>query len=90
VARFERSGLSQEAFAKSEKVKVGTFRSWLYRLREEARDGGAAPLAEGFVEVVTGRAAEAGCVVRVGEAELRFSSPPSATYLAELLRRLGS
>ncbi len=42
VGQFERSGLTQEAFAEERAIPVATLRSWIYRLRreqgEEARD----------------------------------------------------
>lgn len=40
VGQFERSGLTQEAFAGERNIPVGTLRSWIYRLRRE-RDAGA-------------------------------------------------
>lgn len=38
VAQFERSGLTQEAFATERNIPVGTLRSWIYRLRREQSD----------------------------------------------------
>ena len=35
VGQFERSGLTQEAFADARNIPVGTLRSWIYRLRRE-------------------------------------------------------
>lgn len=40
VAEYERSRLTQEAFAKQRGIKVGTLRQWLYR-RERTKAGGA-------------------------------------------------
>ena len=36
VGQFERSGLTQEAFAEQRHIAVGTLRSWIYRLRRES------------------------------------------------------
>jgi hypothetical protein len=38
VDQFERSGMDQKTFASRNKVKLGTFQSWLYRLRREKRN----------------------------------------------------
>lgn len=35
VGKFERSNLTQEAFAEERNIPVGTLRSWIYRLRRE-------------------------------------------------------
>ena len=33
--KYRSSGLTQEEFCRREKLNVGTFRTWLYRLRKE-------------------------------------------------------
>jgi transposase-like protein len=35
VAAYERSGMGQREFAERRDVRVGTLRSWIYRLRHE-------------------------------------------------------
>ena len=90
MREFEASSVGQVEFAERHGLKVGTFRSWLYRLRREGRDGGRARAPGAFVEVVPSASSEACCTVRVGTAELRFSRTPSALYLAELLARVGA
>ena len=35
VNKFDKSELSQEAFCEAHGLRLGTFRSWLYRLRRE-------------------------------------------------------
>lgn len=37
ITEFERSGLTQEAFAARRGVSVGTLRGWIYRLRQERK-----------------------------------------------------
>src|SRR6266480_1415937 len=39
VHQFEKSGLTQEAFAEERNIPVGTLRSWIYRLRREDHEG---------------------------------------------------
>jgi hypothetical protein len=83
VRKFEASELTQEAFCEAQGLTVGTFRSWLYRLRRERGAGMPA-----FVEVVASKEsfARQACVVRIGGAELRFESLPDVQYLGALLR----
>ena len=84
IAEFERSGQSHDRFCEKRKLNVGTFRSWLYRLRAEA-----SVEAPRFVEVTAAPAtASTRCIVRVGGAEIEFAPPPSAEYLAELVSAL--
>ena len=81
IAEFERSGQSHDRFCERRKLNVGTFRSWLYRLRAEA-----SVETPRFVEVTAAPAtASTRCVVRVGDAEIEFASRPEAEYLAELI-----
>ena len=42
IGQFERSGLTQEAFAEERNVPVGTLRSWIYRLRRERDEAATA------------------------------------------------
>ena len=82
VRKFDKSGLSQEAFCEVHGLSVGTFRSWLYRLRRES--GSSAPK---FVEVIASKSRPShACVVAIGKAELRFESMPDVEYLGALLR----
>jgi hypothetical protein len=87
IAKFERSALTQEAFCEANGLNVGTFRSWLYRLRREQTAS-----EPSFVEVVSSAppASTDACVVRAGEVELRFAERPDATYLGALLRAAAS
>src|SRR5690242_1153766 len=41
IQQFERSGLTQEAFAAERGIPVGTLRSWIYKLRQEGEDAAA-------------------------------------------------
>lgn len=94
VGKFETSGLSHDDFCVRHGVNVGTFRSWLYRLRKEREDAGREEVALEFVEVCGAPAAvELVLRVRLGDAVLEFEQPPAAGWLAELLnetRRLSS
>ncbi len=86
IAKFERRGLSQGAFCEREKLNIGTFRTWLYRLRGEG-----AIEAPSFVEVEDRpRPPARTCVVRLGAAQVEFAQTPEAGYLVELLAALDS
>ena len=93
VGRFEGSGLRHEEFCRQRGLRLTSFRSWLYRLREEEASRPAmpaAPLAR-FVEVVeaTPSGSPVGCLLRVGGVELQLTSLPSAAYVVELARLVG-
>lgn len=83
--KFERTGLSHDAFCEAEGLNVGTFRTWLYKLRQEG--GQREP---SFVEVVGGEhtSGQEACVVRFGQAEARFAHAPEPGYVATLLHAL--
>lgn len=84
VSKFAKSELSQEAFCEAHGLTVGTFRSWLYRLRREGESS-----TPKFVEVIASKSASQACVVLIGKTELRFESLPDAAYLGALLRAAG-
>jgi hypothetical protein len=92
IAKYEARPCSHEEFASRNGLNVGTFRSWLYRLRAEGFDTSEASEApSGFVEVVRSTPEvpdESRCTVRVGDTEVVFTKTPSTNYLAELLREL--
>jgi hypothetical protein len=84
VAEFEASELTQEAFARSREINVGTFRWWLYRIRS-----GAMPAR--FVEVVSESSEAASGPVTVsvaGNVTIEFQRRPSVEYLGTLVRYL--
>lgn len=86
IAKFERSGLSHDVFCTREKLNVGTFRTWLYRLRGE----GAIEVPS-FVEVVDRPSPPAlTCVLRLGAAQVEFAQVPEASYLVDVLVALDS
>jgi hypothetical protein len=89
VRKFDKSALSQEAFCEVHGLTLGTFRSWLYRLRREDRERTSA--APRFVEVVANKSASSlhACAVLVGQAEVRFAQLPDAVFLGTLLRAAG-
>ena len=62
VDQFERSNLDQRSFAKRHKIKLGTFQSWLYRLRREKRNTRA---KKGEVRLVRVEAKGGGDVNRI-------------------------
>lgn len=86
AAAFEKSGLTQAEFCAIRGLNIGTFRSWLYRLRNER--GGREESGPKLIEVVAlpERSEDSACIVRVGGAEVRFSVRPEVEYLGALLR----
>lgn len=83
VGEFERSSLSQREFCAARRLGLGTFRYWLYRLRRRTE----ASTGPRFVPLVASNSPLPGsCRIRVGQAELSFSTLPEPKYLAELLQ----
>lgn len=97
IAEYKSSELSQRAFCETHELRQGTFQNWLYRLRAEEREQSVETCQEqtearAFLEVITAPVQEApsqSCVVRLGGAEVEFSSRPEPAYLVELLATLG-
>ncbi len=91
VEEFENSeGFTQEGFAEHKGVSVGTFRKWLYQIREEdTRES----VSHQFVEL-TGSFGpppppQAGVRLILGQrVMLEFGSLPETSYLALLLSEL--
>jgi len=92
VGEFERRGLSHEAFCAQQRLNLGSFRGWLYRLRNGSKGGKVARSATRLLPVrvvppgTTGdedliEVAVAGIVVRV-------RSGVGPAYVAELVARL--
>lgn len=92
IRRFEASDISQAAFCAQRRLNVGTFRSWLYRLRDEGVV--IKPIkATKFHEVdrvKLNSANASSCVVRVGQVEVEFHGSPSVVYLSDLVTNLRS
>jgi hypothetical protein len=93
VGQYEKSGLTQEAFAEERNIPVGTLRSWIYKLRREPEK--EAPLLPVRVIGSTALSArrsedEAGAIeVDVGETvRLRFPPGTSPSVIAELVALL--
>ena len=88
---FENSvGLTQEAFALTKGVSVGTFRKWLYQIRQE-NSRNSAPLQ--FVEVtstpILPPPPNSGARLFLGlRVMLEFENLPDVSYLAQLLGEL--
>lgn len=93
VQQCEKSGLSQEEYARQRGIPVGTLRSWIYKLRhaedEEAQFlpvhvVASAPPSAGEPE------ADAGAIeVELGEpVRLRFPSSTAPAVIAEVVQRL--
>jgi transposase-like protein len=87
VEAYRRSGMTQEAFAKRHRLKVGTLRGWLYRQEEAAVQ---APTGR-FVEVQPAATARrAAVVLRVSESlVIECEDLPPPEYLASLAEALG-
>ncbi len=78
-------GLSQQAFAGRRRIKLGTFRSWLYKSRN-------AKESPRFVEVVAARGGSTSTrpavTVTVGSTRVKFEDRPEVEYLVGLVRGL--
>jgi hypothetical protein len=59
VEEFERSGLSHEAFCAQQRLNVGSFRGWLYRLYNESARGKVARANAAVVRPLASHAAMA-------------------------------
>lgn len=84
--------MSQAAFCTQRRLNLGTFRSWLYRLRDEGvitKPTKATKFHE--VDRVKLSSAEASnCVVRVGQVAVEFHALPGIVYLSDLVTSLRS
>ena len=60
VEQFERSGQSHDAFCAQQRLNVGSFRGWLYRLRSGAAQGKVARGATRLLPVRVGPASASG------------------------------
>jgi hypothetical protein len=94
IEQFERSGQSQEAFCLQQRLNVGSFRSWLYRLRSGSGPGKVARSATRLlpVRVAPVGAADEETVIElaVGDAVLRIRGGFGPVYVAELVTLLRS
>ena len=92
VEQFERSGQSHEAYCAQHRVNIGSFRSWLYRLRRGSERGKVARSATRLlpVRVRPAGAADDETVIElvVGDAILRVRGGFGPAYVAELVTRL--
>jgi hypothetical protein len=88
VERYEESDENRAIFVRNHGVKLGTFQSWLYKIRHEraqltTRRPSVAP--EGFIEVVAQRCPDQVMRMRVGKAMLEFDRLPDTRWLSELI-----
>jgi len=89
VAEFNRSGLSQGAFARMKKLKPSTLGRWIKKL-----DSQEASAPSQFMEVVASPVETSWSAVatrvRVGSAAVEFSDLPPMSYVAGLLREVAT
>ncbi|HTZ86364.1 MAG TPA: hypothetical protein VMB05_06835 [Solirubrobacteraceae bacterium] len=94
VEQFERSGQSHDAFCAQQRLNVGSFRVWLYRLRSASPQGKVARSATRLlpVRVAPSSSAEPETVIElaVGEAMVRVRGDFGPAYVAELVTLLRS
>lgn len=92
VEEFERSGQSHEAFCAQQRLNVGSFRGWLYRLRSTAAQGKVARSATRLLPVRVGPVGATGAEdiieVSAGGVVLRIRSGIDPAYVVELVTRL--
>jgi hypothetical protein len=80
IGAFERSGLSHAAFCARQRLKLTTFRAWLYRLRAASESTTAEFIEVSAVPPRCGR-----CVIRIGAVEVDVSERPDVDYVVELV-----
>jgi hypothetical protein len=92
VEEFERSGQSHEAFCVQRRLNVGSFRGWLYRLRNTVVQGNVARSATRLLPVRVGPVGATGdediVEVSAGGVVVRLHSGIDPAYVAELVARL--
>jgi hypothetical protein len=85
IERFEKTELTHAEFCEARSLNLGSFRTWLYRLRNEQGRGEARGKLVELVAVPQ-RTDDGSCIVRVGATEVRFPTRPEVEYLSALLR----
>ena len=91
VEEFEgSSGLTQTAFARMKNVSLGTFRKWLYQIRQEnSRPTSLVSFIEVAAPAMPSSPVLPGARLYLGQRVLlEFESLPEASYLADLLTEL--
>lgn len=92
VVEFEGSGLSHEAFCTQRRLNVGSFRGWLYRLRNGSARGKVARSATRLLAVRVGPPVATGdeelVEVAIGGVVVRVRTSGGPGYVAELVSRL--
>lgn len=84
VAEFEKGSFKQQQFCEQRGLEVGSFRHWLYRIRNDAK--GQSTGQGHFVTVRPTMALSGACQVRVGAVTLSLMELPPVKYVAELAR----
>ncbi len=103
IEKFQQCDLTHQQFCEIEKISVGTFRKWRYRLKsqEQSSDSGhqqsvshkRASDAPGFSQVAISQTAHlpAGvCLELPGNVRVHTQSIPSVEYLKTLVEVLGN
>ena len=92
VEEYGRSGLSHEAFCGQQRLNIGSFRGWLYRLRNGSPRGKVARSATRLLPVRVGPPGASGdedlVEVAIGDVLVRVRSSLGPAYVAELVSRL--
>ena len=89
IGHFERSGKTLEEFAKEREIPVGTLKNWVYRLRREKEEDGAAVLPVrviGSGSPTASRPEDEGAAVEV--MLLRFPSGATSEFISDVVTRL--
>ena len=93
VQQCEKSGLTQEAYARQRGIPVGTLRSWIYKIRHAEAEGASllpVRMVASTPPLAGQTVAEAGTIeVDVGESvRLRFPVCTAPAVIAEVVLRL--
>jgi hypothetical protein len=88
VKAFERSGESHEQFCSKRGLAVGSFRSWLYRLRRAGSAATDVVLLPVEVTAPAARYAPSDIVIAIAGVEVRVAIGADVGYVAGLVAEL--
>jgi hypothetical protein len=90
IKAFERSGESHGEFCSARGLNIGSFRTWLYKLRTESAGSADITLLPVEVAMPVAPRAPSAIVVSVAGVEVRVTVGADVGYVAELVAELRS
>lgn len=86
ISKFERSDEEQRAFAARHGVNLETFRTWLYKLRDEGARRESSSVR--VLPVAVTGVGTSGISIEVGDLVLRVTEGVDAAYVASIVQAL--